>query len=662
METEKLYYQDPYLTAFTARVLSCEKSKSGWAVVLDRTAFYPEGGGQPADHGTLGAVQVTDVHETKGVIFHTCDGPVEIGTQVAGAVDWPRRFDHMQQHSGEHILSGLLCSLYHCDNVGFHLGADTVTIDYNAELTWEQVMAAEKAANEVIWQDTPVDITFPAPDALARLNYRSKKALTGQVRIVAFPGADCCACCGTHVRRAGEVGIIKVLSCQKFREGVRLEILCGSRAYRYLSQVYDQDRAVAQLLSVKPQDTLAAAERQAEELAADAFGAAHAFLMVGGTTSSVQAMILSVVKRGDEIILPRNVHRSVINALVLTGAIPVYVNPQMNDRLGISLGMSVADVKKAIEKHPSAKAVLVNNPTYYGICSNIREIVKLAHAAGMKVLADEAHGTHFYFGENMPVSAMAAGADLASVSMHKSGGSLTQSSFLLCGPSMNAEHVRQIINLTQTTSGSYLLMVSLDISRKNLALHGKEIFRKVVDLTTYAREEINQIGDYYAYGSELINGDTVYDFDTTKLAVNTLDVGLAGIEVYDTLRDFYDIQTEFGDLGNLLAYVSVGDRERDLERLVAALAAATSATRQPSCGRNISRRRWSRGRRRRSTRTRRPCRSMSRSAASVRSSSCAIRPAFRSSRRVSASPATFSIISVTPRKRTVCCSAPRTPR
>ena len=193
---------------------------------------------------------------------------MEIGTQVAGAVDWPRRFDHMQQHSGEHILSGLLCSLYHCDNVGFHLGADTVTIDYNAELTWEQVMAAEKAANEVIWQDTPVDITFPAPDALARLNYRSKKALTGQVRIVAFPGADCCACCGTHVRRAGEVGIIKILSCQKFREGVRLEILCGSRAYRYLSQVYDQDRAVAQLLSVKPQDTLAAAERQAEELAA----------------------------------------------------------------------------------------------------------------------------------------------------------------------------------------------------------------------------------------------------------------------------------------------------------------------------------------------------------------------------------------------------------
>ena len=267
METEKLYYQDPYLTAFTARVLSCEKSKSGWAVVLDRTAFYPEGGGQPADHGTLGAVQVTDVHETKGVIFHTCDGPVEIGTQVAGAVDWPRRFDHMQQHSGEHILSGLLCSLYHCDNVGFHLGADTVTIDYNAELTWEQVMAAEKAANEVIWQDTPVDITFPAPDALARLNYRSKKALTGQVRIVAFPGADCCACCGTHVLRSGQVGLVKFLSVQKFREGVRIELLCGKRALDYLSRTWAQARDIGQSLSVKPVDAGAAVERLKGELA-----------------------------------------------------------------------------------------------------------------------------------------------------------------------------------------------------------------------------------------------------------------------------------------------------------------------------------------------------------------------------------------------------------
>ena len=268
METEKLYYQDPYLTTFTAKVLTCEPAKTGFLVTLDRTAFYPEGGGQPADHGTLGAAAVTDVHEKDGVIFHTCDAPVETGAAVEGSIDWPRRFDHMQQHSGEHILSGLLCSLYDCDNVGFHLGADTVTIDYHRELTWEQVLEAERRANETIWADTPVEITFPSPEALEQLHYRSKKELTGQVRIVTFPGADCCACCGTHVRRAGEVGLIKVLSCQKFREGVRMEILCGQRAYRYLSQVYDQDHAVAQLLSVKPQDTLAAVERQNAELTA----------------------------------------------------------------------------------------------------------------------------------------------------------------------------------------------------------------------------------------------------------------------------------------------------------------------------------------------------------------------------------------------------------
>ena len=268
METEKLYYQDPYQTTFTARVLTCEPSKGGCLVTLDRTAFYPEGGGQPADHGVLGGVTVTDVHEKDGVIFHTCSGPVEIGAAVEGSIDWTRRFDHMQQHSGEHILSGLLCSLYDCSNVGFHLGADTVTIDYDRDLTWEQVLEAERQANESIWRDTPAEITFPAPDALAQLDYRSKKELTGQVRIVTFPGADCCACCGTHVRRAGEVGLIKVLSCQKFREGVRLEILCGQRAYRYLSRIYEQDHAVARLLSVKPQDAFAAVERQNAELTA----------------------------------------------------------------------------------------------------------------------------------------------------------------------------------------------------------------------------------------------------------------------------------------------------------------------------------------------------------------------------------------------------------
>ena len=326
--------------------------------------------------------------------------------------------------------------------------------------------------------------------------------------------------------------------------------------------------------SMKPLDNLChpvSVIREAEQLTADAFGAAHAFLMVGGTTSAVQAMVLSVAKRGEKIILPRNVHRSVMGAMVLCGAVPVYVNPECDERLGIPLGMKLSEVEKAIEQNPDAKAVLVNNPTYYGICSDLRGIVALAHRHGMKCLVDEAHGTHLYFGENMPVSAMAAGADMAAVSMHKSGGSLTQSSVLLTGPSMHEGYVRQIINLTQTTSASYLLLSSLDISRRNLALNGKEIFKKVTDMAQYARDEINAIGDYYAYSREIVNGDSVFDFDVTKLSIHTLDIGLAGIEVYDILRDEYDIQVEFGDLGNILAYVSVGDRVRDLERLVSAL-------------------------------------------------------------------------------------------
>ena len=268
METEKLYYQDPTLTEFTAEVLACEPGKNGFLITLDRTAFYPEGGGQPADHGTLGGVNVTDVHEQSGVILHACSGPLEIGTSVAGRIDWARRFDHMQQHSGEHICSGMICARFHCDNVGFHLGADTVTIDFNADITWEDLMEIEAQANRYLWENHPIDIQFHTGPELEALEYRSKKALEGDVRIVSFPGADCCACCGTHVERSGQVGIVKFLSCQKFREGVRIELLCGERAWRYLSRVYDQARAVGQRLSVKPQETLAAVERLEEELTA----------------------------------------------------------------------------------------------------------------------------------------------------------------------------------------------------------------------------------------------------------------------------------------------------------------------------------------------------------------------------------------------------------
>ena len=326
--------------------------------------------------------------------------------------------------------------------------------------------------------------------------------------------------------------------------------------------------------SMKPLDNLChpvSVICEAEELAAEAFGAAYAFLMVGGTTSSVQSMVLSACKKGDKIILPRNVHRSVINALVLNGAIPIYVNPEMDSKLGIALGMKVSQVEKTVRENPDAVAVLVNNPTYYGICSDLSSIVRLAHAHGMKVLADEAHGTHFYFGDDLPISAMEAGADMSSVSMHKTGGSLTQSSVLLTKNTVNPDYVRQVINLTQTTSASYLLLSSLDIARRNLYRNGREIYAKAKELATYARGEINQIGGYYAFGRELINRRDIYDFDPIKLSIHTKDIGLAGIEVYDLLRDEYGIQIEFGDIGNILAIVSGGERRIEIERLIAAL-------------------------------------------------------------------------------------------
>ncbi|HEW3498325.1 TPA: aminotransferase class I/II-fold pyridoxal phosphate-dependent enzyme [Streptococcus pneumoniae] len=327
--------------------------------------------------------------------------------------------------------------------------------------------------------------------------------------------------------------------------------------------------------SMKPLDNLGhpiSIIRDAEELAADAFGASHAFLMIGGTTSSVQTMILATCKAGDKIILPRNVHKSAINALVLCGAIPIYIEMSVDPKIGIALGLENDRVAQAIKDHPYAKAILINNPTYYGICSDLKGLTEMAHEAGMMVLVDEAHGAHLHFTDKLPISAMDAGADMAAVSMHKSGGSLTQSSILLIGEQMNSEYVRQIINLTQSTSASYLLMASLDISRRNLALRGKESFEKVIELSEYARREINAIGGYYAYSKELIDGVSVCDFDVTKLSVYTQGIGLTGIEVYDLLRDEYDIQIEFGDIGNILAYISIGDRIQDIERLVGALA------------------------------------------------------------------------------------------
>lgn len=273
--TKKLYEQDPFLVKFEAKVLSCEKGKKGFDIVLDRTAFYPEGGGQPYDtgrleiSGTQDKVKVLEVHSREGEIVHTCNHPLEPETAVTGVIHWDRRFDLMQQHSGEHIVSGLAHALWGCENVGFHMGAEVVTIDFDRPLTQEQLATLEEAANRHLWQvNLPVNITYPSPQELAHICYRSKKALTGQVRIVEFPGADCCACCGTHVNHPAQVGLVKLLSMEKFREGVRIQLVCGGRALQYLSRAMEQNAQVSHLLSAKVFETGAAAERLLAENAA----------------------------------------------------------------------------------------------------------------------------------------------------------------------------------------------------------------------------------------------------------------------------------------------------------------------------------------------------------------------------------------------------------
>ena len=265
---EKLFEANPYLTQFSATVESCVQSKKGWDVILDQTAFYPEGGGQPYDTGVLGGVKVLEVHEREGRVVHTCDAPLEVGAQVEGRIDWDRRFDLMQQHSGEHIVSGIAHNKWGCENVGFHMGGDVITIDLNVLLDEAQLQELEDAANRFIWEDHPISITFPSPEELSALEYRSKKELSGRVRIVSFPGADTCACCGTHVSSSGQVGFVKLLSVQKFREGVRIELVCGGRALRYVSRIMEQNHQVSNLLSAKIFKTAGAVARLAEENAA----------------------------------------------------------------------------------------------------------------------------------------------------------------------------------------------------------------------------------------------------------------------------------------------------------------------------------------------------------------------------------------------------------
>lgn len=311
--------------------------------------------------------------------------------------------------------------------------------------------------------------------------------------------------------------------------------------------------------------------KEAQELMAEAYRADNAFFMVNGTSSAVHAMLLAACDPGEKILLPRNVHKSVINGIIMSGAIPVFMQPEIDQNLGFATGITFETAKSAIDRNPDAKAILLLNPTYYGVCSDLKAIASYAHANDIIVVVDEAHGAHFAFNDQLPVSSMDAGADLAAVSIHKTGGSLTQSSVVLHqGDRVPVYRLQAMINLIATTSASYLLMASLDAARKNLVVNGRRMLNKAISLARHAREEINSIPGFYAFGRELIGNPGVYDFDETKLGINVSQLGITGCEIYDMLRLQYDIQPELSDVHNVLAVISLGDYEYNVERLIKA--------------------------------------------------------------------------------------------
>ncbi len=265
MNLERLYYKDAYMREFVSKVISCEEDKKGYAVILENTAFYPEGGGQPCDLGTLNGINVTYVGEKGDDVIHYTDKPIASGTEVKGIIDWERRFDLMQQHSAEHIVSGMFHESFGCNNVGFHMGKDMITLDLDKEITWEQVQEIEARANKYVWENVECVTLYPSEEEREHMDYRSKKPLKGIVRLISFPGADMCACCGTHVKRSGELGIIKMFSCQKFHQGVRIEMLCGGRALEHINLQLEQNKAVSNLLSAKVGETSRAVDRLLNE-------------------------------------------------------------------------------------------------------------------------------------------------------------------------------------------------------------------------------------------------------------------------------------------------------------------------------------------------------------------------------------------------------------
>lgn len=310
---------------------------------------------------------------------------------------------------------------------------------------------------------------------------------------------------------------------------------------------------------------------EAEELMAAAFGAEKAHFLVNGTTSGVQAMIMSACQPGDKIILPRNAHKSAIGGIILSDALPVYVQPEIQ-KPGMAAGVPVENYEKALRANPDARAIFAINPTYYGYTSDLENIVKTAHQYGTAVLVDEAHGAHMYFHEDFPATAMQLGADLSAASMHKTAGSMTQSSILLSRSEIiPPERLQQILNLSCTSSASYLLLCSLDIARRQLATRGKPVFERVLELARWARQKINQMEEFYAFGKELTGTPGSFDFDESKLGINIRCSGYTGYHLESKLRKDYNIQMELSDLNNILAIISIGHQQEDVEALVHAL-------------------------------------------------------------------------------------------
>ncbi|QSZ27484.1 aminotransferase class I/II-fold pyridoxal phosphate-dependent enzyme [Aceticella autotrophica] len=310
--------------------------------------------------------------------------------------------------------------------------------------------------------------------------------------------------------------------------------------------------------------------KDAHELAAKAFGADYAYFLINGTTSGIQAMIMAATEPGDKIIMPRNAHKSAFSALILAGVIPVYVYPDINEEFDIAMGITAEQVEEAIKLNPDAKAVLVLNPTYYGITSELKRIIELAHLNNMAVLCDEAHGSHFYFHPDLPPGGIQLGADIAALSIHKTGGSLTQSSLLISkGKRVDPLIIKSILSLTQSTSASYLLMASLDLARKQLATRGKEMLNKIIEITGYAKEEINGHNGLAALNKDDINKPS--SLDPTKLVVNVSKTGMTGYEVMRLLRTEFHVQLEMADLSNIMAIISFGDDSESVKFLVNSL-------------------------------------------------------------------------------------------